>query len=663
MSWLDEAGTFVLALVVVFVPGAAAALLLRLRGFAVLAAAAPFSLAMLGAAAVAQIVVPFRWSPVAWGLGVALLLAIAVAVRWASDAHAARHGRPERSAVRVERGWREAVPYAVVAVVGALSAARLMSAFGAPSNISQTFDNIYHLNAVRHIMDDGVIAPTRQLLPGFYPDLWHIVVSTVARMAGSGVAETVNVVSIVLAALVWPIACVWLVRTIGGARVGGAIAAGALAIGCAAFPLLMLDFGVLYPNVLSISLLPSAIAAVVLVSGIGEGARPDGAVRWSLVGALVPTIALAHPSTLMALMLPAFLIVATGFRRWWSRQVSEGHAPLGRRAALGGLIALLSMSAVLFVVARPDRGLAFWPPSASAADAVAQVVSGGLVWRPAAWAVSVAALLGAVVILVSRRHRAQWWLPVSMMVMAALYVVCLSLSLPAPRYWLTGTWYQDIYRIAALLPAFLVPLGAMAVIGLSEAVEGLLRRRGAHEGARTSPIRRPSPIRWAAPTVGAAAGVLLLLVTQTGEALGVETRNTAGAYRQDARSPLLTDDERALIARLPELVPEDEVIVGNPWTGTSLSYALADRAALVPHIFQRLTPDMTVITEHLTDAVQDPRMCAALERTRTRWILDFGTAEIHNGDHAYPGLRDPGRVAGIVDREGDAVLYRIDACG
>lgn len=653
MTWADQAGALVLALVVTFVPGALAALAVRLRGFTVLAAAAPLSLAMLAAAGLVNIVLPFHWSVGGWGVSSVLLVGAAFGIRVLIERMRSSGRIPEQmraSASSRRSALRELVPFAVIVVVAVLAAMRLMSAIGSPTNISQTFDNIYHLNAVRQIMDDGFIAPTRQMLPGFYPDLWHILVSTVAQMSGAGVAASVSVVSVVLGAVVWPISCVWLVRTIAGAHIGATVTAGALSIGMTAFPLLMLDFGVLYPNVLSISILPSAVAATVLVSGIGRGNRPDAVVRWLLLVALVPTVALAHPSTLMAYFLPAFLIGFTGVALWWRREAAAGRPSARRWFGAAALAASLVIAVAVFVVARPNKVLAFWPPSATMQDALMQIVSGGLVWRPPSWIVSALAALGILTVLIARTWRRHWWLVASTAIMVAVYIICISFPMSGLRYGITGTWYQDIYRIAALLPSFLVPLGALGVVGLVAVVSRLLR-------AETR-----AGLAWVPSAVGALAGVVVLVVTQTGPALAEETSNTAAMYAQEQWSPLVTDDERALLERLPEIVPEDDVIVGNPWTGTSLSYALADRRALVPHIFQELSPDMVVITERLARAGEDPEVCAALERTGTRWVLDFGTAEIHNGDHSYPGLAELGDVVRLADSEGEARLYEIVAC-
>src|SRR5689334_7636439 len=80
MTWLQEWGTLASALVVLFVPGALAALIIGLRGFTVAAVAAPLSLAAIGAASLVNAVVPFRWGVAAWIVTAVVLVLVAVAV-------------------------------------------------------------------------------------------------------------------------------------------------------------------------------------------------------------------------------------------------------------------------------------------------------------------------------------------------------------------------------------------------------------------------------------------------------------------------------------------------------------------------------------------------------------------------------------------------------
>lgn len=649
MSWWAQIPVLASAAAVLFLPGLIAAFLVRLRGFTALATAMPLSAALLTAAALVNAVIPFRWGLLAWLISCVLLLGIAMTIRWASDRWSPHRGEVSRATGSSR--WRSIAPFLTALLAAVVAAPRLMFAFGRPDHISQTFDNIYHLNAARLVLDEGFIAPTRQMLPGFYPDLWHVVVATTSHLSGASIPIAVNAVSIVLGAVAWPIACIWLVRTIVGPRVDATVAAGVLSVGMAAFPLLMLDFGVLYPNVLSISLLPSAIATVVLISGLGRAEGPPAVVRWALLIAVAPSLALAHPSTLIAWVIIAFWIGLIGFITW-SRRARQTQVPVRRRRQFGTSLAVLAVGALLLLIyARPTRELAYWPPSATVADALRQLFTGGLVWRPESLPVVAVTLAGLLTILVAPLMRRHWWLIASLVTLSTIYVICLTWPQGTIRYMTTGTWYQDVYRIAALFPAVLVPLGAIGISGLSMLLARLLQSR-THKALVAAPS-----------FAGVAAALVVLVLTQTGSALVAETANTQRMYRQDATSPLINDDERALIERLPNHVAPHEVIVGSPWTGTSLSYALVGRRALVPHIFQALTPDMTTIVTALNRAAQDPTVCDALNATHTKWVLDFGTQEIHNGDHAYPGLTDLGPEAvELEDRQGDAALYRIIAC-
>lgn len=637
MNWLTDWGAFAGTALVIFVPGALAALVLGMRGFGALAAAAPLSLAVIGTASLVDAVVPFRWGALAWALSAALFIALAAVVRLLQR----RWNGPWREQAP-SRSWQTWLPFVAVAVAVAVAVPRILYVLGDPQNISQTFDNVYHINAVRYILDNGHISPTRQLLPGFYPALWHATTATVVQVSGAAIPGAINAVSVVLAAVVWPIACVYLVRQIVGSNTAALLVAGAMSVGLGSFPLLMLDFGVLYPNVLSIALLPSVLAALVAVTGLGDGERPPLLTRWVLLFAYIAIVALAHPSTLMAFFAIGIWPAAYAGVRWF-RTARERDIP--RRGVVWAALAWiggLAVASVMLLVLRPTSAQAFWGPSRTLSQAVIEVVTNGTVGRSWEWAVSILVIVGIVAILGWQRRR--WWLVAGWATIAVLYIVCATVPHGMLRYGLTGTWYSDLFRIAALLPAVVIPLAA---VGLA-AVVGLL----------------PHP-RWRV-VAGAAGAAVVLVATQFGPAMKSETAYAHWIYQIGPDSPLLNTSERALIMRLPREVPRADTIVGSPWTGTSLSYALADRKALVPHIYQVMSPDMTTIATRLNQADSDPAVCAALRRTGTRWVLDFGAREVQNGDHAFPGLEGiaTSGVVRLVDSEGpDAKLYRITACG
>lgn len=627
------------ALVILLLPGAVAAALLGFRRFTVLAVAAPLSLAGIALFSLIDVVLPFGWNPLTWAASAALVVAVAIAVRTivrrsATWAEATSHAR-----------MRDVAPWLAVLLAAAIIAVRLLDMFGDPANISQTFDNVYHLNAVRYVVDTGRIAPTAQMIPGFYPSLWHALTAAVMMMSGAGLPVAVNAVSVVMAAVVWPASVILFTRRIIGDDPVASLSAGVLSAALAGFPYLMLDHGVLYPNVLSIAVLPAVLAMLLQVAGVGEGARPPALVRWLLLMCGLAVLGLAHPSTLMAFFAIGVWPALAGGLRWLRTTRGASHRRVSVPVVLGAWAIGVVAVAILLIVARPTREQAFWPPSQTLPVALTQVLANSVAWKPMSIAVTVVMLLGIILIVWTQRRL--WWLIAGWMTIASIYVVCAAAPDGLLRYGLTGTWYSDLFRIAALLPVLVVPLGA---VGIALTATALSRVRGVPEAL--------------AGAFGIAAALGVLVVTQTGANLEAEMVTAREAYALTSTSPLLSEDEEKLLQRLPEHVSEDETVAGSPWTGTALSYAIAERLALIPHIYQEPDADIALLSQRLVDAATDSSVCAAIERTDTRWVLDFGLQEVHGGAHSYPGFIGLDTAEGfeLVDSEGAARLFLVTAC-
>lgn len=309
---------------------------------------------------------------------------------------------------------------------------------------------------------------------------------------------------------------------------------------------------------------------------------------------------------------------------------------------------------VILLVVRPASAMASWGPSASPGDAITRALLNSYDGH-AAIAVSVAAALGVAATFVRRRHR---WLSVSLLLLLTLYVCTATLPRGILRYRITDTWYSDVWRLVALTPVALVPLGVIGVMWVADLFAGAVRR-----GA--------SP-RLARPGRGALAGVVAGLVlvaalgtlAQSGPSMTAMDGWTRLQYRLGASSPLLSSDERALLERVPSEVAPDAVVIGDPWTGTSLVWALADRRALVPHIYGTRSAATALLLQHLRDARPGDAVCRAVHREHVTYALDFGANGVFGATDRYPGVHrlDGSAVATLVDRVGEARLYEITGC-
>ncbi|MET0725534.1 MAG: DUF6541 family protein [Leifsonia sp.] len=672
MSWLEALPAFLVTIAVLVVPGAAITLAFGVRGVTAVVLTPLAGVSIVGLTTLLGTVLPLPWSALSIAIMTVLLCAIVVGLRLLLRAHwstgpVVRDGR--------RYGWAFAAA-AVAAFV--LVAWRVIDAFGDPGNISQTFDNIYHLNAVRYILDTGDASPLHiasltwnvDHISSYYPDTWHALVATVAQLSGATIPVAVNAANIAIAAVIWPLGCLLLSRVILGNRPIAVLAAGVLSAAFGAFPLRMLDFGVLYPNLLSISLLPGVLAIV--AAGFGLGIRPAQSplVRWLLVAAVVPGLALAHPSTLVALLGFTVPIAVVAGIRLVGRMRAAHAKPLAY--VVRGVIAavVFAGAVILFIKARPASELAFWQPWQNTPKAFWQALSSSMQNMPVDWVILVLTVLGIIGAFVMKRGR---WVVFSYAIAVFLYVVVSSFPDSMFRYLFTGTWYSDSNRLAALIPAVALPVAMLGVVWLYDLIGALLVRLGvrsaaaetvpATDAAPSAPTtRRPTtPVRAA---VGAVLLVAIALATQLGAPLAAASTSARASYSAGVQAPVLSTDEMELLSRLDDTVPAGVVVAGSPWTGASLVYAYADRSALLPAIFGDRSVDTVAIMEGLRDADSDPTVCEALRDTNTWYVLDFGGREVHNGEHVFSGfadLEDSGAVK-LVDEQGDARLYQVTAC-
>lgn len=641
MHWLAQAPALGVALLVVFGPGLLMGLGLKLRGLALWAAAPLLSTATIAALAIIFGVIGVPWSLLTVAAGCAGTIVVAWAVGLALGRR--RLDTPERRAT--------GLLLAGLAVGILLGAVRFALYLGDPDNVSQTNDAMFHLNALRWIIDTGNASSFHVSgvigARGMYPGAWHGLTSVVALGSGIDLPVAANAMSFVIGFVVWPISLAWMTCLATGSRTTAAIAA-ALSTSLLAFPMLMLEWGVLYSYALAVALLPAAVATVIATVRWAGGEGPvTGPVRGASVGAILVVaaagaLALAQPALILAWGLLAML---------WLTGAAAGAR---RRRAIALLAALVGWAALLtlwYVLSRHTSG-AHWPPFRSRPEALLDVVANGPMWLPPAIGVSVLCVVGLVVAV---RKGPLRWLVAAWLLLSGLYVAAASIGAPIVREAVIGAWYADPYRFAALAPIAVVPLAAIGLHAVASwAASAISRRREqAHDGTP-----------WALAGV-AAVGIAELVAAPVIPMPNVfENRwDTQPRYASNADS-FLSPDERAVLERLPETVPEDAVIIANPSTGAAFGYALSGRD-VYPRTWQPPGGNWGAIAYALRYVATDPAVCPALaEFESPSYVLDFGEGEASPGRYVMEGMTGLDGQPGfeLVDEEGDASLWRITAC-
>lgn len=647
MTWL-ELGLAVLATAaIVLIPGIVVAYLLGLRGLPLWALAAPAGVSMI---AVASIIAPFvglQWSfvPVIVTTAVVALIVFVLRLvlrrRWPVV--------PERSGAK----WWVATAAAVLG--GVLVAGQVALSIMSPENISQTFDNVFHLNAIQFVLDTANASPlhvgsmTSAPTGGvwYYPSGWHAVGSLVVSATGAAVPVVSNAVTVFFAAIAWPAGILLLTRTLFGP--GRAVTLGAAAVAAAlpAFPLLLIDYGVLFPYMMGLALVPASIAAVLRLCAIGWGSSKPAWLWVTVVVGTVPGIFVSHPGAFMAFLV--FTTVATGCVL--ARTLVSGASRRVKAWAVAGSVVYAAVLIGAWYGLRPPEAARTWMPTETVGQAIGEVLTVSVYGAPIGIVVAALVAVG-VISLVRRRTWAGSFALCALLAVAVLYVAAAALPYLVTRDVLTGSWYNNIPRLAAILPIAWVPLAAY----------------GAATSWQWATVwARREPRRWGTVAVRAGAWVLLLLLVVTTQATTMRqaVAHARTSYAVTPDSPLLSTDERALLMRLPDHVPADAVIAGSPWTGTALAYALTGRRVMMPHTLVDITPDMQTINDELDEAAPGGEVCDALSRENVGFVLDFGDREVHGGAHQFPGfdeLRTSPSVE-LVDSVGNAKLYRVIGCG
>ncbi|WP_162830206.1 DUF6541 family protein [Amycolatopsis palatopharyngis] len=662
MSWWQLVPAVLCTVAIVFLPGYLIVRSWAVTGVVAVGTAAPVSIGLVAVAAVLGPMIGVQWNVLLVVVPAVLIAVIGLVLRGLAPKALITGSGTARSA---GSRWTLLV-YAGALLIPAVMLARgLILMIGSPENFSQTYDNIFHLNALRYILDSGSGSTltlggmySNGTDPSTYPAAWHDLVSLVVQVSGTSIPASINAVTLVVGALVWPISCIFLVTRVTGVRPVPTLFAGALSAVFGAFPYLMVTFGVLYPFFLSLALLPAAIALVAMSVGVGPlGGTPRWLAALILMGVVVPGVALAHPSTVLALLVFAVPIFVVGIVRY-RRTLSTGRAIAVRYWALIALLlGYLSAVVLLWIKIRPSESASAWDPTQRISQAIGQVLAAGVMQQGPTWVVFLLTLVA--IGLVMRRLISAWVLG-TYLIGAGLFVVVSAFRESEVRDFLTGVWYNDSYRLAGQLPVVTVALCAISATWLFTRSQDVL-------SSRISWLSWMRPARQATPAISAVAFVAAIVLAVAGQysSVNYEIAHGRKTYQINDNSYVLSTPERALVERLDEQVPPGATIIGNPWTGTSLAYALADRRTLTPHVGNSVPRDVLTVMNGLDEMATNPRICSIVQRLNSYYVLHFEGRQVHDKGKHYDGLESLSTNPGLtrIDHEGStAELYKVTGC-
>lgn len=656
MNWLDALPVALVCAGWLFVPGLLVTYAAGLRSIGAWAVAPAVSVAIVAVTAVLA-----GKLGVGWSVPVVVVTTVLAAVVTGGGAWllrkrftVVREADPRSLIVAASAGLAVAVVLGSIAVVVGM---------GSPAALSETFDAVFHYNAVAYILDSHQASSltlttlgTPGTPTGFYPGAWHDLASLVVLTTGTSIPVAANLLTATLAVIVWPLSCILLVRQLAGRSVPAMAITGVVSISFTAFPWGLMDFGVLWPNLLGLSLIPIGGAVAVSLSGLAADDAIGKGRAWLLLPFIVVGGGLAHPNSLFTLVVIMVFPLLTGIGRWALRMRAEGRTVWGLSWFAVALIVLVG--AWRFASTTPALATVrrfYWAPFQSAFQAVGAAVSGSTNGHQVLWAITVAVVAG---ILFVWKRRDQRWLIGTFAVSVVLYVLTASVNTPGTQRF-TGYWYNDSHRLAAALPITAVPLAVLGIVSVSKLIRDRLAER-----------ERPLLGSFGASTLMITLAVTLIVaIGSNGLYLRTHVKTLDFAYRDSATSTtqnLVDGRERAFYDKIKNEIPANAVVASNPWDGSALLWSLIDRRPLFPHMDLPKTPPQAYLAKNLVDAASDPTVCVDAKKLGVDYLI-VGNLHFWPWDNRrkdYPGIVDPAGRPGfeLVDSDGDLKLYKITAC-
>jgi hypothetical protein len=645
MTWIGALPIMVLCGVLLVAPGVLITYLLGLRRVAAVAMAPMVVVGVVALTAMAAAGLGFAWSPM-----LLLIVFASLTVLLAAVVLPLRRRLPQPAA---GDSW-PAVLASVAGVAAAivLGTLTIIRAIGTPEELVQTEDAPFHYNTIVTILNSGNASSFAMDTLGvpdrvakFYPAAWHGLGSLLVMITGISVNAAANILSVTIALVVWPLGCVLLMRQLAGRSALAMGLAGLLSVGFGAFPWELLGWGILWPNLLGLSLVPAAMAVLLSITNLAQDDVIGRGRAWLLAPFVFLTLAFSHPNAVTSLAVIAIPPVALSLIL-----VARNQYRAGRKARAALVLSPIVLGPLLYVLAAElgllERVMLSNPPALTTpAAAIGEVLTGATNQRSVHWVLSALVIIGMIACFRQRRRR---WLVVSHLFACALYVVGIGMS-NVGRTAVTGFWYTDTHRLAAIVPFTGVPLVVIGLIAVISAVRRLVTWRNEDRAGLARAMAVLVPV----------VAIVALLWSTWGLNFRDHRDRVLAAYPK--ANPLVRPDEYALYARIGQLTEPGTIIAHLPVNGSPAAMTLSRRQLLYPQFGTAvLTPDQAYLKDHLNKAAHDPKVCEVADRLNVRYLL----ASNFIMDPRFPGVTSPEPNDGfeLVDQGGRFALWRITAC-
>ena len=695
VDWFNTLPTAVLLLSALFGVGWLVLRAAGMRGIRPVALAPTISALILTADGLFQAAVgkPWGWIPV---MVTTALLALAATTakrlidRWDPGILLMPEDQREGMTMRTDGGRAERRLFLTVLVFWAVTALPVILTIP-PNAVSQSGDALYHYMQVAIIEREdyaSMFNPNAGMFgltshAGFYPIVWH----QVASLGAWSWRETLiaNNVLLLAVALVWYLGLVYLARTALPKVRHAPYLALAASLLAPVFPWRLTYGAALWPYCMAVATCPAVIAmsiecwrrarTLLVVAARDQSASRRGALGRAAMAlsAIIPFFVgscLIHTSAAAMLLWPLFGIilcyaVGSGTRSWRCGRRGQAAARW-----IGAVLAVVALVAFVFLPGPQQHHFGRYT-ELDWSNLVTKLLIPVALNYFGGWAIewvemplTILSLLGAAVCLWRRRT---WELVVAWVFSMSLILAAIA---PIPVLSsITGLFYRNPHRLKAMTAVLAVLLVVIALDTLRTWLAPVAARicsglRGAlaRTGLADSVISMVTRV--------AAAVVVVILCTPAmvvgSQAIASDVREGYQPVLGDTRF-IADEAELAMIRRLPDELPDDAVVIGDPVAGAGYIPILTGMRSVWVFPGQAADDeDGIYLREYFNQIHTDPHVCEILQHHGIKYFYADKDIRFNNSQLSKirPGLYKVDTSYGftLIDSGGSASLWRIDVC-
>ncbi|KFI46051.1 hypothetical protein GA0061078_1305 [Bifidobacterium bohemicum] len=676
--WFAFGIAAIVALVLMYLPGLFLFRCFRLSWLSSLCFAPALAVGYYGIVSIFYSVLHIRSSWITLFLPlmvVAVLLYVCAKVTWNSQG---------RSDADSKRFWGLAVLYIMVGVVvtGFLFVKNLDGA----DSVSQLYDNAWHLSIIRKFINTGDYSTLHAgdiiatLGSKFYPTGWHIIVALTASIVGANIGVCENAAIFVICAVVFPLSMFSLFRKLFAERYAIILVGSVTPMLFAIYPWRFITFGPLYSNLLSFAILP--LAMVLLVYVIQASTQTKDRIKYLVLFLIsIISVAVAQPNAVFTLGILVAPYLYTQVPHYVDRNTHWNKSRKNIQNILVWFGLTLGIAIVWWVLYHAKfmrRTVTWvWPAIERPKQAVIDIAFLGFHNAEPQIMLGIIVLIGIVYTLI---HLDLLWITCAYAIMCGLYALSAATD-GRLKAFLTGFWYHDAYRLGAStvffgsvlagLGIYTILLGARQIVGLSRIHVSAVHRR-----------------------VLAVIMVMIICLVDLFPSyylFGQRDVTTAfGGIRRDIafwnsvnEPKSYTSDERRFVQKVKQVVPEDSVIINQPYDGSAYAYGLDDLnvyyKAWNGNWMGTPTSENYQISSAMNHIASDENTCSAVKKVESQYLIKLDSRDYREDSDNHAKMRSmyaaytkkdwrgidavndktPGLK--VVLKQGDMRLYRITA--